>query len=375
MDEVPEAQRFLTSLPNDITGMCCAIDPIDNVFMIAYPCRSGTMLNVALVHDTKKSPTDDPGADKSWQTPSSVSEVLETAHNFHEDLRRMIELAANVDIKIHHCMFRPPLESFVQGKTVVVGDAAHLQMPTHAAGASLAIESAGVLEILMREVVDSPQSFLPTPTAGSPNADAPQTSVNPFRGSPNLLDSAASSQQNLVIGVEHSENGSKSPVKALEASELPAVTVTRGTDAHSGTQVKIGDKHHLASADMSNSDRMPVSRTDISTAWFTEGPTTSLSTLSPSTSLTTSRISRYLTLFNSLRMPRCTAFQILANNGFMSQNDPHVVEQIRRHGFDGPLPGPKAGPWSREHREWYFAHDALAEAEKALRVGHDGSTG
>lgn len=58
--------------------------------------------------------------------------------------------------------------------------------------------------------------------------------------------------------------------------------------------------------------------------------------------------------------------QILSNGGFISQARPEIVEQIRRHGFDGPLPGPSAGPWSAGFREWYFGYDAREDAERAL---------
>ncbi len=52
-------------------------------------------------------------------------------------------------IKVRHGMYRCPLNSFIYGKAVVVGDAAHVMLPSHAAGASVAIESAGVFGVLM----------------------------------------------------------------------------------------------------------------------------------------------------------------------------------------------------------------------------------
>lgn len=103
--------------------MCCSLDPAENALMVTYPCRNGTILNIAFVHDTKKSDADDSNADNSWQTPSNLAEVLQTAHNFHPDLKALLELAGNEDIKIHHCMARSPLKSFVNAKAVIIGDA------------------------------------------------------------------------------------------------------------------------------------------------------------------------------------------------------------------------------------------------------------
>lgn len=244
---------MLDQYPNDLPGFVMAMDPVDNVYMICYPCRDGKLLNFGVMHNTKHSPTNNPEAEKSWQTPSSVSEVLETTHNFNPAIRSMFELAKDDNIKIHHCMHRPPLNSFVRGKALLTGDAAHLMMPTHAAGASMAVESAGVLEVLMRDVVQAQSSCPPT-------------------------------------------------TKPLSHALNPSVKVA-------------------------------------------------------------------LTLYDSLRVPRCTAFQLLSNGGFMSQNDPAVVGQIRRHGFVGPLPGPTAGPWSLEFQDWYFSYDARAEAVKAINLG------
>lgn len=73
-------------------------------------------------------------------------------------------------------------------------------------------------------------------------------------------------------------------------------------------------------------------------------------------------VSRSLKEFDSLRVPRCTAFQILSNGGFLSQARPEIVEEIRRHGFNGSLPGPNAGPYSKEYRDWYFDYDARVAA-------------
>ena len=292
--------------------------------MVTYPCRSNTVLNIAIVHDTNLSPTDSPDAKWSWQTPSSKTEVLQRLQNFHPDIKALVELASDDDIKVHHGMHRPPLENFVRGKALMMGDSAHLMMPTHAAGASMAIESAAVLEVLMRSVSKAESSFPPTPRMQAARLESVRSqSVSP---APNF-DSTSSSTQDLIIGTEQTSiHASKDGTSLNGVARLLAPEIRN--HPHQGQTLEVP-------ADMS-------------------------------CSLIPSLVSRSLTIFDSLRVPRCTAFQLLSNGGFLSQNDPAVVEQIRRHGFDGWLPGPQAGPWTEEYLKWYFEYDAVLDAENVV---------
>lgn len=159
----PKTAHLFTSPPSSLNGFIGGLDPVENTLIITYPCRSkAPTLNIAIVHDTKISPKSaDSKADQTWQVPASIEEVLETIHNFHPDFKALISMSKEDEIKIHHGMSRPPLKSFVRGRTVLIGDAAHLMLPTHAAGASIAIESAGVLGVLMRGIQeDTPTSVI-----------------------------------------------------------------------------------------------------------------------------------------------------------------------------------------------------------------------
>ena len=61
-------------------------------------------------------------------------------------------MASEDGIKVHRLYMRDALTAFVRGKAAIIGDEAHLMMPTHAAGAGIAIESAAALEVLFRGV-------------------------------------------------------------------------------------------------------------------------------------------------------------------------------------------------------------------------------
>lgn len=291
--------------------MCCALDPAENTLLVTYPCREMSILNLALVHDTARSAGEHPDAEKSWQAPASKVEVLKLLHNFHPDLQALFELADEDEIKIHHHMHRPALQSFVRGKAVLVGDSAHLMLPTHAAGASMAIESAGILEILMQPASTPSSSFPPTPPKTSLDEEERLGRANQSVKPPC---STSSSTQDLIFGIDSAR-------------------------LHQSDPDKITDK-----IDHSNKD-----------------------TTSSESPLISVLVSRSLTLFDSLRVPRCTAFQLLSNGGFGSQGDPVTIERIRRHGFDGWLPSPSAGPWTEEFLKWYFEYDAVGAAKRAIK--------
>jgi salicylate hydroxylase len=133
-------------------GFVGILDPIDDVLFMNYPCRDNEVMNCAIVHNSKQSSHEL----TSWNEPVSWTEILDTAHAFHPTARKMLKMTSHLDsdIKVHHLTKRAPLSSFVHGKAVVIGDAAHVMMPTHAAGGAVTIESAAALEVLFDKVSD-----------------------------------------------------------------------------------------------------------------------------------------------------------------------------------------------------------------------------
>jgi salicylate hydroxylase len=123
-------------------------EPDEKILWVTYRCRGGKVLNNAIVHTTQPGQ----GDEGVWNSRISPAEVLATVEKYHPSIKKLVGMANEDGINVHHLLTRPPLTSFVRGRTVVVGDAAHVMVPAHAAGASIAIESAVSLEVLFRGV-------------------------------------------------------------------------------------------------------------------------------------------------------------------------------------------------------------------------------
>lgn len=111
-----------------------------------YPCRGGELLYCALLHPTKPKERELEG----WSNPAEYQDVISDAGGFHPAVKAICEGAT--DVKVYNQMYRNPLPTFVKGKTVLIGDAAHLMLPTHGQGAAMAMEDALALEVLFSNI-------------------------------------------------------------------------------------------------------------------------------------------------------------------------------------------------------------------------------
>ncbi|KAH9891448.1 hypothetical protein F4778DRAFT_772959 [Xylariomycetidae sp. FL2044] len=109
-----------------------------------YPIRHGTLLNVGILHPTK----DSERAVKGWDSPATHEDVehVLNAQGFHPAVKALCRDAT--DVKVYNLMSRDPYPTYQKGRAALVGDAAHLMLPTHAQGASMAIEDAAALGVL-----------------------------------------------------------------------------------------------------------------------------------------------------------------------------------------------------------------------------------
>ncbi|KAI1109993.1 FAD/NAD(P)-binding domain-containing protein [Nemania sp. NC0429] len=172
MDDVMADPELAEQYRDKLPGFLGWFDAARRILWVNYTCRGGSVLNNAVVHDSEdyfapQSPLSDTGGlsghgthgerredevederDTLWHVTAAKETVLQTLSNFHPAARRIVSMASEDGIRVHRLYKRPPLESFVRGRAVIIGDAAHVMVPTHAAGGAVAIESASVLEAL-----------------------------------------------------------------------------------------------------------------------------------------------------------------------------------------------------------------------------------
>ena len=143
MSDPTSAALFANNQPSGFASS--TISP-SGVLFVSYPCRSDTLMNIAIFHTTRPHQAE---AD-AWNSPATVEEALEAIDGFHPAWRAM--LAKADEMKVYTIGHRPLIPRLVRGKAVLIGDAAHPMMPTHAQGGCLSIEDAAALGILMSDL-------------------------------------------------------------------------------------------------------------------------------------------------------------------------------------------------------------------------------
>ncbi|MFC9550650.1 FAD-dependent monooxygenase [Rhodococcus sp. NPDC056960] len=101
----------------------------------------------------------DEWTEESWTTPGSVTELRDLYRDFHPEARTLLD--ACDDVLKSALYVRDPLESWTDGRSVLLGDAAHPMMPFMAQGAGMAIEDAVVLSRCL-SLFDDPAVALQT---------------------------------------------------------------------------------------------------------------------------------------------------------------------------------------------------------------------
>jgi len=108
--------------------------------IVSYLINRGQYLNFVGVTPSN-SPTD-----TSWTTESSWLTLQNDFHSWHPDVQTMIQAAEHSQVYRWNLYDQTPTSKWHSGRVVLVGDAAHAALPFMAAGATLAIEDARVLQ-------------------------------------------------------------------------------------------------------------------------------------------------------------------------------------------------------------------------------------
>ncbi|EJD46924.1 FAD/NAD(P)-binding domain-containing protein [Auricularia subglabra TFB-10046 SS5] len=113
--------------------------------LMFYPCRNNTLLNVLCFH-----PDPECRAGDDWNRPASVEDILEQFTEFDEKYLRIIKLAPKDGIRLWPLRQHYPFPTWIKGKSVLLGDAAHAMLPFQGQGACQALEDALSLGVIFK---------------------------------------------------------------------------------------------------------------------------------------------------------------------------------------------------------------------------------
>ncbi|KAK0516471.1 hypothetical protein JMJ35_001074 [Cladonia borealis] len=116
--------------------------------IVTYRCEGGRDRSIHVI--ARRPPSKGAKADRSAR--ASRSDLLDMAQDFHPSIKAILHKAPEEGIFSYPLLVRDPLTRYVNGKVVVIGDAAHVMKPQQGQGASIAIESTGCLEVLFEEI-------------------------------------------------------------------------------------------------------------------------------------------------------------------------------------------------------------------------------
>ncbi|KAH7112134.1 hypothetical protein B0J11DRAFT_619731 [Dendryphion nanum] len=112
------------------------------MMVVTYPCRAGTLLNCAVFHVTREEERER----DDWNCDTTRERVLESLQGRPAILQQLLTTSSIP--KVYTVTQRAPSPNLYNGRAVCIGDTTHHMLPTHAQGASQAIEDAAALEIL-----------------------------------------------------------------------------------------------------------------------------------------------------------------------------------------------------------------------------------
>lgn len=121
--------------------------------LIMGPARDGELFSVVgLVPDERMN--EDPDSAQSWVTKGDPDKMLETFKNFPEWTKAMLQQAKSIGL--WQLRDIDPLDTWVRGRVILIGDAAHAMLPTQGQGASQTIEDAEALGAFFDDIEARP---------------------------------------------------------------------------------------------------------------------------------------------------------------------------------------------------------------------------
>lgn len=128
-----------SQVPNVSLDPHFATYPAEDKMFARYPVRHGTLINY--VANGRRSGL----TSESWKNQTNVTEVLEEFDGWCDDVVSIIRATPGGLCNRWALHSRTPLDSWINGRVSLLGDAAHPMTPFHGMGAGMAIEDAAVL--------------------------------------------------------------------------------------------------------------------------------------------------------------------------------------------------------------------------------------
>ena len=162
MEDIMKDDETKGLFENQPPGFWAPALPAKGVMVVTYPCRDNKILNVlAVCRSLATHGTSEQEIIKDWNYPASHEDLEKVLDGFHPHVKKAFLKAP--EVKVYTQMKRQPLNRMTKGKVVLIGDACHPMLLTHAQGVSSSIEDAAALELFLDNLpsslsVESPPS-------------------------------------------------------------------------------------------------------------------------------------------------------------------------------------------------------------------------
>jgi salicylate hydroxylase len=155
MESIMEDEETRHLFENQPPGFWAPALPAKGVMVVTYPCRDNKILNVlAVCRSLATHGTSEEEIIKDWNYPATHVDLEKVLDGFHPHVKKAFLKAP--EVKVYTQMKRQPLSKMTKGKTVLIGDACHPMLLTHAQGVSSSIEDAAALELFLDNLPASP---------------------------------------------------------------------------------------------------------------------------------------------------------------------------------------------------------------------------